>query len=133
MRGTNWVLNCKAMAIPKNVFWFEVLLYASLALDALSVAFMDRSENADLLQLAMVIAGGMILLQLYLVRLAAQSRQGWPRWVLGAILLISAISLAQVTGESGITLEGAIEIVSCALTAVGLYLSFTGDAQRWFE
>ena len=30
-------------------------------------------------------------------------------------------------------LDRAIEIVSCILTAAGLYFSFTGDAQGWFN
>jgi hypothetical protein len=48
-------------------------------------------------------------------------------------LVLSIISLVQVVGESGLRLDSGIEIVSCALTAVGLYFSFTGDAQGWFN
>ena len=36
-----------AMNVPKNVLWFEVLLYLSLTLDALSVAFQDRTPSAE--------------------------------------------------------------------------------------
>ena len=36
------------MTVPKNVWWFEVLLYASLTLDALSVAFQDRTPTAGM-------------------------------------------------------------------------------------
>src|SRR5438477_113105 len=36
------------MTVPKNVWWFELLLYASLTLDALSVAFQDRTPRADM-------------------------------------------------------------------------------------
>jgi hypothetical protein len=43
------------------------------------------------------------------------------------------ISLAQIIGESGLQFDSAIEIVSCALTAAGLYCSFTGDARGWFN
>ena len=43
------------------------------------------------------------------------------------------ISLVQVIGESGVQLDSGIEIVSCALTAAGLYFSFTGDAKGWFN
>jgi hypothetical protein len=32
----------KSMSVPKNVFWFEILLYAALTLDALSVALQNR-------------------------------------------------------------------------------------------
>ena len=125
------------MTVPKNVLWFEVLLYLSLTLDALSVAFQDRTPTPDVseatIAAATVIAAGLILLMVYFVRLAAQRRKNWPRWVLVASLVLSIISLAQSIGDSGVELDSAIEIVSCALTAAGLYFSFTGDAQGWFN
>jgi len=39
----------------------------------------------------------------------------------------------QIIGDSGLQLDSGIEIVSCILTAAGLYFSFTGDAQGWFN
>ena len=71
----------------------------------------------------------MILMLVYFVWLAAQRRKNWPRWVLVAALVLSVISLVQSIGDSGMQLDSAIEIVSCALTAAGLYFSFTGDAK----
>jgi peptidoglycan/LPS O-acetylase OafA/YrhL len=125
------------MNLPKNVFRFEVLLYASLMLDSLSVAVQDRTPTADMtdqtVMAATLVAGGMILLLLYFVWLAARHRKNWPRWVLAAALVLSVISLFQVIGENGVELDSFIEIVSCALTAAGLYFSFTGDAQGWFN
>jgi branched-subunit amino acid permease len=125
------------MSVPRNVLRFEVLLYASLMLDALSVAFQDRTPNADMtdqmIMAATVIAGGMILLLVYFVWLAAQKRKNWPRWVLAAALVLSVVSLAQIIGERGVELDSGIEIISCVLTAIGLYFSFTGDAQGWFN
>jgi hypothetical protein len=125
------------MTVPKNVLWFEVLLYLSLTMDALSVAFQDRTPTASMTEqmitVATLMAAGLILLLVYFVWLAAQRRKNWPRWVLAAVLVLSVISLAQVIGESGIQLDSAIEVVSCALTAAGLYFSFTGDAQGWFN
>jgi hypothetical protein len=53
--------------------------------------------------------------------------------VLAAALVLSVISLSQIIGEKGLELDSAIEIVSCVLTAMGLYFSFTGDAQGWFD
>jgi hypothetical protein len=120
------------MKVPNNVIWFEVLLYLSLTLDALSVAFQDRSAGTDLLA-PMVLEAGLILLLVYFVYLAAQKRKNWPRWVLVASLGLSVISLLQITGESGVQVDSAIEIVSCILTAAGLYFSFTGDAKGWFN
>jgi hypothetical protein len=47
--------------------------------------------------------------------------------------VLSVISLVDVIGTNGLELDSAIEIVSCVLTALGLYFSFTGDAQGWFN
>jgi drug/metabolite transporter (DMT)-like permease len=125
------------MSVPTNVRRFEALLYASLMLDALSVAVQDRTPNAEMteqmIMTATLLAGGMILLLVYFVRLAAHWRKNWPRWVLVAALVLSVISLAQILGERGLELDSAIEIVSCVLTAFGLYFSFTGDAKGWFN
>jgi len=125
------------MNVPKNVLWFEVLLYLSLTLDALSVAFQDRTPTAEMteqmIMVATVMAACLILLLVYFVWLAAKRRKNWPRWALAAALVLSVFSLAQIIGESGLQLDSGIEIVSCILTAAGLYFSFTGDAQGWFD
>jgi heme/copper-type cytochrome/quinol oxidase subunit 4 len=125
------------MIHPKNVLWFEVLMYLSLTLDALSVAFQDRTPSAEMTEamitIATVMAAGLILLLVYFVWLAAQRRRNWPRWALVASLVLSVISLVQIIGDNGIELDSGIEIVSCALTAAGLYFSFTGDARGWFN
>jgi protein-S-isoprenylcysteine O-methyltransferase Ste14 len=125
------------MTLPKNVFWFEVLLYLSLVLDALSAAFQDRTPNGEMTESVIatttVIAACLILLLVYFVWLAAHRRKNWPRWVLIAALVLSVISLVQMISESSLQFDSAIEIVSCALTAAGLYFSFTGDAKGWFN
>jgi O-antigen ligase len=125
------------MNLPKNVLWFEVLLYLSLVLDALSVAFQDRTPGKEMtesmIMVATVMAACLILLLVYFVWLAAQRRKNWPRWALVASLVLSVISLVQIIGESGVQLDSGIEVVSCALTAAGLYFSFTGDAKGWFN
>ena len=125
------------MNVPRNVLWFEVLLYLSLTLDALSVAFQDRTPSGEMtesmIMVATVMAACLILLMVFLVWLAAQRRKNWPRWALAAALVLSVISLAQIIGEGGLALDSGIEIVSCALTAAGLYFSFTGDAVGWFN
>ena len=130
-------MNVPAMNVPRNVIWFEVLLYLSLTLDALSVAFQDRTPSPEMTEqmitIATVMAAGMILLLVYFVWLAAQRRKSWPRWVLLAALILSIYSLAETIGDVGLQLDSAIEIVSCALTVAGLYFSFTGDAKGWFN
>ena len=125
------------MNVPRNVLLFEVMLYLSLTLDALSVAFQDRIPGEQMSDQAIAVStlmqGGMILLLVLFVYLAAQQRKNWPRWVLAAVLVLSVISLVAVIGERGVELDSGIEIVSCVLTAAGLYFSFTGDAQGWFN
>ncbi|MFB6419694.1 MULTISPECIES: hypothetical protein [Bradyrhizobium] len=125
------------MSVPSNVRRFEALLYASLMLDASSVAVQDRTPNAQvteqMIMTGTLLAGGMILLLVYFVRLAAHHRKNWPRFVLAAALVLTVISLGQIIGEKGLELDSAIEIVSCALTTMGLYYSSTGDAQGWFN
>ena len=125
------------MIVPKNVVWFQMLLYLSLTLDALSVAFQDRTPSAgmteQMIDVATVMAACLILLLVYFVWLAAQKRKNWPRWALAALLVLSVVSLGQVIGDSGVQLDSGIEIVSCLLTAAGLYFSFTGDAVGWFN
>jgi len=125
------------MYVPRNVLRFETLLYLSLMLDALSVAFQDRTPGGGMTEqmilAATVVAGGLIVLFVYFVWLAARRRKNWPRWALAAVLVLSVTSLVQVIGENGLELDSGIEIVSCLLTAAGLYCSFTGDAQGWFN
>jgi len=125
------------MNMPKNVWWFEVLLYASLLLDALSVAFQDRTPTGrmseQVINANVLFALGMLLFLLWCVWLAAQRRKGWPRWVLVGALALSVLSLVQVIVERGMQFDVFVDTVSCALTAFGLYLSFTGDAKDWFD
>ena len=44
------------MKMPKNVRLFEVLLYASLVLDALSIAFQDRTPSAEMTESTIMVA-----------------------------------------------------------------------------
>src|SRR5579864_2288085 len=119
------------MKIPHNVVWFEILLYVSLALDALSVALSDRPSGDILIPMALEM--GLILLLVYFVHLAAEKRKNWPRWVLLALLVLSVMALLPDLGERGLEISSGIEIISCVLTAGGLYYSFTGDAKGWFN
>ena len=125
------------MTLPNNVLWFEVLLYLSLMLDALSVAFRDRTPSPQMtdsmIMTESLFAAGLLLLLVYFVRLAARQRKNWPRWVLSAALVLSAFTLVGVIGIKGLEFDSGVEIVSCALTAAGLFFSYTGDARDWFN
>jgi protein-S-isoprenylcysteine O-methyltransferase Ste14 len=123
--------------LPKNVFYFEVLLYASLTLDAISIAFQDRAVDGGMsestIMAANIVAACMLLLFVFLVNLAARGRKSWPRWLLTASLVFSVLSLLQILSVYGLQFDSAIEIISCALTGAGLYYAFTGDAKDWFN
>jgi hypothetical protein len=125
------------MTVPRNVLWFEVLLYLSLTLDALSVAVRDRTPSAQMTEAMIMVeslmAAALILLLVYFVRLAARQRKSWPRWLISAALVLSVISLTEGIGRNGLELDSAIEIVSCALTTAALFFSFTCDAKNWFN
>jgi uncharacterized membrane protein YeiH len=125
------------MTVPRNVLWFEVLLYLSLTLDALSVAFRDRTPTAQMtesmIMVESLLAAALLLLLVYFVRLAARQRKSWPRWVLSAALVLSVFTLVGVIGAKGLEFDTAVEVVSCALTAAGLFFSYTGDARDWFN
>jgi drug/metabolite transporter (DMT)-like permease len=125
------------MTVPKNVWWFEVLLYASLVLDALSVAFQDRTPKPGVTE-QMIMANtwvslGLLPFLFYIIWLAARRRKSWPRWVLSGLLAYSVIVLAQVMAVRGVEFDVFVDIASCALAAIGLYKSFTGDAKDWFD
>jgi len=53
--------------------------------------------------------------------------------VLLALLVLSVLALLPDLAERGLEISSAIEVISCALTAGGLYSSFTGDAKGWFN
>lgn len=121
--------------IPKNIFYFEVLLYLSLALDALSMPFRDDSfENLPDMSapVAKLLTAGLILLFVYLVWVAAHRRKNWARMILLASLVMSILSIVTSIGQAGLQVETLVDAVSSMLTAFGLYLSFTGDAVGWF-
>jgi hypothetical protein len=124
------------MTMPRNVIWFQVLLYLSLLIDTIAIAFQDRTAVAGISERAVLfvtlIQIGAIVFSAFLIRLAAERRKNWPRWVLTAWLAISALALFQILGDSGLQGGIGLDVVSTLLTAAGLYLSFTGDARGWF-
>lgn len=123
------------VAVPKHIFYFEVLLYLSLLLDSLSMVF--RSDTfSDVGEItpsaAKLITAVLLLFFVYLVWLAAHRRQNWARMVLLISLVMSVISVAAMINETGWQLETFVDFISAALTGTGLFFSFTGDAQGWF-
>lgn len=122
--------------VPKNIFYFEVLLYLSLLIDVLSAAFLDRMPDdvSDSTKLVVnFIAVGMTLVFVQLVWLTAHRRKSWARMILIAAMMLSVASLVTTVGETGIQFGTFADVISTVLTAFGLYFSFTGDAENWFR
>lgn len=126
------------MIVPRNVWRFEVLMYLSLIIDALSTAFRDDAFSGiadESLPAAKLTTAALIVFFAWLVWLAAHGQKNWARLVLLAALVLSTMSLVAAWSETGLDLDlgGAADILSTALTALGLYFSFTGDAKGWFR
>lgn len=122
--------------VPKNIFYFEVLMYLSLLIDVLSAAFLDRMPDdvTDSTKLAInFIAVMMTLGFMYLIWLAAHRRRNWARMVLLVALMLSVASIVTTMGDTGLQFSTFVDIISTALTALGLSFSFIGDAQNWFR
>jgi hypothetical protein len=81
---------------------------------------------------AKLITAALILLCVYLVWLAARRRKNWARMILLASLFMSIISIVGTYNDTGLQFETLVDVLSSILTALGLYLSFTGDAVGWF-
>jgi len=125
------------MSVPRNVLWFEVLMYISLMLDAISVAVQDRTptpENPDSAIMAVAILNGIVIVAMaFFVYLAAHGRKNWSRWVILAVEVLTIISLALFLRDNSMTLDAGIEIIASVLVTIGPYYSFTGDARGWFN
>ncbi|ABE63041.1 conserved hypothetical protein [Nitrobacter hamburgensis X14] len=123
------------MTIPRNVLWFEVLLYLSLLIDTLSAAFIER-PSTEIDETAAVSADMFVVVVLMffllLVWLAARHRKSWARWILVAALGLSALSLLDSL-SSGLRLASVVDLFSTVLAGAGIYLSFTDDAKDWFN
>jgi hypothetical protein len=122
------------VTVPKNIWRFEALLYASLLLDSLTAAFQGAPDDMDdgVVLIANVATALLILLFAFLVDLAANRRQNWARMVLLAALGLSVLSLFSDLLERGLDVASMAQWLSATLTAAGLYFSFTGDARGWF-
>jgi hypothetical protein len=130
------MINDPGTSIPKNILYFQVLLYLSLLIDVLSAAFLNRMPDdvTESTKLAVnFIAVMMTLGFVQLVWLAACRRKNWARMILLAALILSVASIVTTVGETGLQFSTFVDVISTALTAFGLYFSFTGDARDWFR
>ena len=124
------------MTIPKDVLRFEILLYASLLLDALSAAiFGASSEGASEASQAFLslLTAALLAGLTYLVWLAARRQMDWARWTLFAVFALTLVTYAGSLGEFTFGLRAIMDLVSLVLSIAGFFFSFTPDARRWFK
>jgi hypothetical protein len=124
------------MPIPKDVQRFEVLLYASLLLDALSAALFgaategaSEAARAFLSLLTAVLLAGLT----FLVWLAVRRQKDWARWTLFAMFALTLVAYAGSLTELTFGLRALMDMVSLALSIAGFFFSFTPQARRWFK
>lgn len=103
------------VTVPRNIFYFEVLLYISLIIDSLSMLVRDEAVN-DLNEMsapvAKLLTAGLILLFLYFVWLAARMHKNWARTVLLASLALSIVSMSASVSDTGFKIETLFDLVS---------------------
>jgi hypothetical protein len=120
------------MAVPRDVLRFEILLYLSLLLDALSAALLgvtaDGSDKPFVSFFTALIIGALVLL----VWLAAQRQKNWARWTLFGFFAFTLLVYVAALNEMTFGLKEFVDVISIALSAFGFYFSFTAEARRWF-
>jgi hypothetical protein len=120
------------MTVPRDVLRFEILLYLSLLLDALSAALFgataDGSDKPFVSFLTALIIAALVLL----VWLAAQRRKNWARWTLFGFFALTLLLYVASLNQMTFGFKEFIDVISIALSAFGFYFSFTAEARRWF-
>ena len=119
--------------IPNDVVRFEVLLYASLILDALNAAIFgvfpdDPPAPPRVNLLAAFFIGALAVL----VWLAARHQKNWARWTVLGFFALSVVSYVASFGEIPFGIKVLLDLLSMALSVAGFYYSFTPQARRWF-
>lgn len=124
----------ETVTVPNNILRFEAALYLSLMLDTLSAALQHVPDTAGepTDPTASFINAVFILSFVFLVGHAARRRKNWARITLLVALVLAMFSLAATLSSDGFKLSSGIDLLSTALTTIGLYYSFTGNARGWF-
>jgi hypothetical protein len=120
------------MAVPRDVLRFEVLLYLSLLLDALSAALFgvtaDGSDKPFVSFFSALIIAGLV----FLVWLAARRQKNWARWTVFGFFVLTLILYISALNDMTFGFKEFVDVISVGLSAFGFYFSFTAEARRWF-
>jgi hypothetical protein len=121
------------MTIPRDVLRFEVLLYLSLLVDALSAAFFGAGEDSAARASVALFSAIVIAAYVGLVWLAARRQKNWARWTTFGFFVFTVILYIQSFGELAFSAGTLVDMLSLALSALGFYFAFTSEAQQWFK
>jgi len=122
------------VSVPKDVLRFEALLYLSLILDCLTVAFLGSSGETAETRASLSVVNAFLIIGFFgLVWLASQRRKNWARWTLFGFFVFTAIMYIGTIDERSFGLGMIVDWLSLALSALGFYYAFTADAQQWFK
>lgn len=124
------------VTVPRDVQRFEIFLYLSLLLDALSAAFLSvvPDDATDDMRLFVNLVSALVIAALvYLVWLTARRRRNWARWTIAGLFGLTAILSVSNLSDMEFSLRALTDMLSLGFTAVGLYFAFTPEASRWFE
>jgi hypothetical protein len=122
------------MTIPKNVLWFEILSYLSVAGGLAGAALADSGPlshlNIFVFVFAIQLVGGVAVAVCWMIYLAARKGKGWARWVVAAWQALNVLSIFTQNESSPLL---ALDVISAALGVLGLYFACSGDAKVWFK
>jgi hypothetical protein len=124
------------MTLPTDILRFEILLYLSLLLDALTAAFFGiapANASGTVSPSVNLLSAVFIAALVYLVWLAARRRKSWACWTLLAFFVLSVVLFVASFGDMVFGLRTIVEIASIVLSAAGFYFAFTPDSRRWFS
>jgi len=121
------------MTIPKNIFWFEILSYLSVAGGLSGLALADgllSRLNIFIFVFVIQFIGVVAVVVCWMIYLAARKRKGWARWIVAAWQGLNVLS---IFAQNESPPELALAAISAALGVLGLYFACSGDAKGWFN
>ncbi len=120
------------MAVPRDVLRFEILLYLSLLLDALSAALFGVTADGSDKPFVSFFSALIIAALVFLVWLAARRQKNWARWTVFGFFVLTLILYIGSINEMSFGFKEFVDVISVGLSAFGFYFSFTAEARRWF-
>jgi len=127
----------KMTSMPSNVTWFERLMIASIFV-ALAGVFLLWQRQGTFSVAELAVAAGLTIANfgvfLLLIWLVARRRQGWARYVIGALFALGLpFALINAPAElRAFPVEGVLNLLALMMQGAALVLIFTGNARGWF-